>query len=104
MDTRFKRPARPRTKRFEVIKIKEFRNPEMKREYEGKVEREIEAITTKEMNINELWKTIKSIMIRTAKEVCGKTIVNTRKKRTHWWAEEVKEKIRNKKTAWKKYI
>ena len=37
MDTRFKRPARPRTKRLEVTKIKEFQNPEIQREYEGKL-------------------------------------------------------------------
>lgn len=93
MDTRFRRPTKPKTKRFEAIKIREFKNEEKKKEYSGKVQEKLQAKTLDNMTVNNMWNTLKSILIETAEEVCGKMIVNTRKKRTNWWTEEVKEKV-----------
>lgn len=107
IDTRFKKPPRPKTKRFEVIRLKELLKEEKRIQY-AKLVKERMQVRRKDSKeeINEMWNELKSVILKSAEEVCGKAVVNTSKtrKRTRWWNEEVKEKVKDKKVAWKRYI
>ena len=56
------------------------------------------------VNLEQSWNQLKDIILKTAEEVCGRNIVSTKFKRTEWWSDNAKEKVKEKKIAWKKYV
>ena len=55
-------------------------------------------------SVDEKWKNIKSIVLKCAENVCGKTKVCRReKKETWWWNESVQDKLKMKKKAFKEW-
>ena len=55
-------------------------------------------------DIETLWTKYKETLKQTADEVCGRKRIGGSRKRTAWWNDEVKYKIKQKKIAWKKYL
>jgi hypothetical protein len=37
-----------------------------------------------------------------AEQTCGNKFVNTKRKKTRWWSETVREAVKRKKEAWEK--
>ena len=56
-------------------------------------------------SVNEKWNNIKCTLMKAAEEVCGKTKGGRmgERKETWWWNEEVQEKIKAKKAAFKEW-
>ena len=71
-----------------------------KEKMEAWVNTAIDASTT----TDELWKTLKDIVLSTAREICGTNIVGGYKKRTSWWNVSIKEQAKIKKHRWKEYL
>lgn len=53
-----------------------------------------------------MMETLKKTMLQAAEGTCGRTKVrqNTEQKRTKWWNEEVKNKVKEQKVVWKKFL
>ncbi|GJQ81689.1 hypothetical protein Trydic_g8565 [Trypoxylus dichotomus] len=80
-------------------------NPGVAEEYKEKVAERIENTnTTKETaTIEEVWNTLKTILLTAAKETCEVRRKGI-KKHTAWWTEEIIEPIKMKKKVWKPYL
>ena len=54
--------------------------------------------------MEKLWIEYKETVIQGAEETCGHKTICGPSKRTAWWNDEVKQKVKEKKVAWKKYL
>ena len=50
------------------------------------------------------WLLYKEALTSSMEEVCGRKLIKGNGKRTAWWNENVKAKIKEKKDAWRKYL
>ena len=57
-----------------------------------------------EEDIEEIWSAYKGVLRDSASIVCGSKCIGGQYNRTAWWNNEVKQKIKDKKEAWKKYL
>ena len=92
----------------EVIKVYRLRNKEIAEIYREKTEKELaeaRGINSK-TDIENQWKAIRDVMIRVAKQTCGKIMVGGEgtKKQTKWWSAEIKAEVKLKKQEWKTYL
>ena len=71
--------------------------------YQNSIKAKLEQQTATE-SLEHLWLKYKNALNESANEVCGRKIIGGNKKRTAWWSEEVKRKVKEKKDAWKKYL
>ena len=53
--------------------------------------------------INDEWYKLRDIIKEAATEVCGRIDTGTTRKQTHWWNEEIKMNVMEKKRLWKIY-
>ena len=60
--------------------------------------------TESSLDMESLWKEYKEILTKSATEICGKKVIGSCKKKTAWWNDDVKQKVTEKKVAWKKYL
>ncbi|XP_022191946.2 craniofacial development protein 2-like [Nilaparvata lugens] len=109
MDTQIRPPKKYKSVKYEKIKIMELKKAENRREYQRLITEELlrkeeEIDGSSEENIEKRWCLLKKSLLRVAEEVCGKTVVGEHVKRTKWWNDLVKEKVRLKKEAWKKFL
>ncbi|KDQ95960.1 hypothetical protein L798_05999 [Zootermopsis nevadensis] len=109
-DKCFRKTSRKcRGKRYEKIGTENLRKTNKQEEYKNKMIEKMNELTKEELEDREEWKLekrwekIKCSILQVAEEVCGKKKINTGTKRTRWWTEEVKECVKRKKQAWKKY-
>lgn len=104
--TKFRKIKKETVKRYRRIKTEELQNEECAKVYTEILSGRIEEWENRvdERNLHENWNSLKEIILMTAKEVCTEKIVNTSRKRTAWWSETVKEKVKEKKDAYKKFI
>lgn len=56
------------------------------------------------MSLDDLWEKFKSALFNAAKEACGCIMKTNRKKQTHWWNDEIKSEVKEKKKLWKQYF
>lgn len=92
-------------RKYERIKLEKLRNEEIRQQYAARV---TEALNKWEEQANitkmeDRWAILKQTLIEESEKICGKSKVDTNRKRTRWWSEEVKSVVREKKLAWKKY-
>ena len=72
------------------------------KEFKEKVDKKYRAQT--ETGLNEKWTQIKELLLETAEEICGTSKGGKRiEKETWWWSEDVQEKIKEKKVAFKNW-
>ena len=91
---------REKCKTFEKINWNKLKDMEIREKYKKKLD---EVLRTQEMSQVNKWTTFKNTILKTAEEICGKKKISPRNKRTKWWNESVKDKIKRKKDAWKEY-
>ena len=54
--------------------------------------------------MNEKWKTIQTVLLKVAEEVCGKTKGGKHQEReTWWWGNAVQDMIKRKRNAYKEW-
>ena len=94
------KPRRPIVK--ERIKTWVLRKEGKKVEYQNKAR---DDYARQDGSVNEKWNNIKCTLMQAAEEVCGKTKGGRmgERKETWWWNEEVQEKIKAKKAAFKEW-
>lgn len=100
VDTRFRNIKRQRNKKYQQIKISELTKDDKRQEYERLVTQKLEQFKEEE-DLNVMWTKFKDTLLESATRICGRITVNTKRKSTPWWNNEVKEKVREKKEAWK---
>ena len=52
-------------------------------------------------NVENRWEKLKLSKLKVARKVCGITRLNSSKKQTSWWNDQIKKQIRSKKERWK---
>ena len=97
-DIQMKEMTRPRRRRGEKkIKIWKLKDPNMKAHFQDKLN---EKLSGQEGG----WKELREAHMDAAKEVCGETSgFRKRERQTWWWREEVRQAIKEKKAAFKKW-
>ena len=106
-DTRIRNnKKRGKNKEYERLKIEELREPNNRKKYEETIGERLRCMQEfqEEDNIDEMWRKIKETIMKAAEEICGKKRVNTGKKSTKWWNEELKQIVKEKKDSWKKFL
>ena len=87
------------------LRIEKFREDNTQSNYQNTIKKYLELnINTNNEDLESIWKKYKEIITKSAKEVCGTKVIGGPNKRTAWWNESVKAKIKEKKDAWKKYL
>lgn len=106
-DTRIRNNIKRRKRKiYERVKIEELREPGNRKRYQEIIGERLRGMQEfrEEDNIDEMWREIKEIIMKTAEEICGKRRINTGMKRTKWWNEETKQVVKEKKDSWKKFL
>ena len=106
-DTRIRNnKKRGKNKEYERLKIEELREPNNRKKYEETIGERLRCMQEfqEEDNIDEMWRKIKETIMKAAEEICGKKRVNTGKKSTKWWNEELKQIVKEKKDSRKKFF
>ncbi|XP_039291025.1 craniofacial development protein 2-like [Nilaparvata lugens] len=106
-DTGFRERKVCRQKAYRRIKHEELRLAENREKYKVELSNRIENLQNAEdmqNNVDFIWSELKEVIMGAAEEVCGQKVVGRFKRRTRWWSEEVKMKVREKKKAYKKFI
>ena len=89
------------------LKLEELKNANIKTLFQNSIKSKLEEWQTHNEcsdDIEVLWSKYKEIINCSANEVCGRKIIGGSNKRTAWWNDAVKLKVKEKKEAWKKYL
>ena len=87
------------------LKVEKFKDSDTKMTYQNQIRTKLERDELSQAeDIESLWTKYKETLKQTANEVCGRKRIGGLRKRTAWWNDEVKNKIKQKKTAWKKFL
>src|SRR3978361_2225696 len=54
--------------------------------------------------LEDLWKDIRDTVIKVAKKTCGSANIDSTRKQTKWWNEEIRREIKLKKQKWRIYL
>ena len=83
-------------KRTTRPKIEELTKPKVKQMYQSRIKRFITEKQIDESNstIEIYWQLYKEALTSSMDEVCGRKLIKGNGKRTAWWNEKVKEKIK----------
>jgi hypothetical protein len=107
MDIKFSVPKTRKSKTYVRVKVEELRKPDMRDVFSRRMEEEL-TWQSEEMEgkgIEEIWNTLKTTILSISKQVCGSRRIKERgNKRTKWWSEDVKARVRDKKEAWQRYL
>lgn len=93
-------------KEYSKIAIQELKKKEKNERYEKVTNEEFQRRESEreDWTLEERWGAFKEIVISSAERVCGRRKYNNNIKRTKWWTEEIRKLVKEKKTAWKKYL
>jgi hypothetical protein len=89
---------------YETIKSYKLRENNIAKKYKELIKCKVEKQNTTNKGVEELWRTLKEIIIESAREACGTIKVSNKLKQTAWWNEEIKHETKIKKEKWKKYL
>lgn len=92
-----------KSKPFTKLKVRSLEDPEKRKEYEERITKKLQTINQENTTIDQKWEIFKTAILESAEEVCGRVKIGQRKKRTPWWNETVRQVVKEKKQAWKKY-
>lgn len=86
------------------IKTHKLKDIEIREEYQKNITKEINKTKTIDTtNIETVWEEFKNIIEEAAKKTCGVTRIDHTKKKTHWWNDEIKKEVKEKKQRWLHY-
>uniref|UniRef100_A0A8D8XC74 Uncharacterized protein n=1 Tax=Cacopsylla melanoneura TaxID=428564 RepID=A0A8D8XC74_9HEMI len=94
-------------KKSKTIQAYKLRDKETQKLYQEKVDENIDAHqenTRESEELEQMWTCFKNSILTAAETTCGLSVKGVKKKFTHWWTEEVKRIVKDKKIAWKKYL
>ena len=105
LDINFKKKVQ-KERQITKIKIEDLKDPIVKVAYQRIIKSKLKnSIQEQEIeNIESAWSVYKNTLIEAANEVCGQKRIGGKQKRTQWWNEKVKQKVKEKKEAWKRYL
>ena len=93
-------------KKVSRLKIEKLNKPDVKQLYQAMIKTclDEEQADFSKYTLEEKWKVYMHTLKNCAEEVCGRKQIKGNGKRTAWWNDNVKCKIKEKKEAWQKYI
>ena len=96
--------TRTEPKKFK-INIKDLKNKEAKEAYQKLIDKKLKKLmpATKE-DTESLWSVYKKVITDSANKICNWKVIGGQNKRTAWWNNVVKQKVKEKKDAWKQYL
>ena len=100
-DLRLKTPKpypKPFSPKLRYWKLKE---PTVQEEYERIFKSKVNAFNNVDASTEEIWNQIKTALLDTTNETCGKTKKRHHKRETWWWNDEVNSAIAEKRWCWK---
>ena len=100
------RDRKNKSKSKEVTKTYKLREEEIARNYREAVEIEMERIgrVGDSTSLENLWKDIRDTVINVARKKCGCVSMDSTRKQTKWWNEEIRREIKLKKQKWRMYL
>lgn len=97
-----KRPRQRETKRYKIL-IERLKDAKTNDQYQYKIKKKLLG-RTRTNEIEDLWSNYKEAILESANESCGKKAIGGTNRRTAWWNDQIKLKVKQKKEAWKKYL
>ena len=76
-----------------------LKEPTVQEEYERVFKSKVNAFNNVEASTEEIWNQLKTALLDTTNETCGKTKKRHHKRETWWWNDEVNSAIAEKKTV-----
>lgn len=90
---------------FETIRTYRLKEEKVATKYEKQINKQLkQKEDIEQKDVQQLWIEMKNIMLQAARSACGINRNNSKKKQTAWWTNEIKEQVKEKKIAWKKYL
>ena len=83
----------------EIVKVREYEKQEIRDTYRSLIE--VEWFNVKDarlLNVEDEWEKCKSIVLRSAGELCGYKRIGRRGKKSEWWNDEMRELVKDKRT------
>ena len=78
-----------------------LKEPTVQEEYERVFKSKVNAFNNVEASTEEIWNQLKTALLDTTNETCGKTKKRHHKRETWWWNDEVNSAIAEKRRCWK---
>lgn len=104
LSLKFKTQTHKEPKKFK-LKVEELRNRETKETYQGLINNKLlRLLPITNEDIESIWTIYKRVITDSANEVCERKVIGGQNKRTAWWNNVVKQKVKEKKDAWKQYL
>ena len=100
-ELRLKTP-KPHPKPFSPkLRYWRLKEPTVQEEYERVFKSKVNAFNNVEASTEEIWNQLKTALLDTTNETCGKTKKRHHKRETWWWNDEVNSAIAEKRRCWK---
>ena len=100
-ELRLKTP-KPHPKPFSPkLRYWRLKEPTVQEEYERVFKSKVNAFNNVEASTEEIWNQLKTALLDTTNETCGKTKKQPHKRETWWWNDEVNSAIAEKRRCWK---
>ena len=100
-ELRLKTP-KPHPKPFSPkLRYWKLKEPTVQEEYERVFKSKVNAFNNVEASTEEIWNQLKTALLDTTNETCGKTKKRHHKRETWWWNDEVNLAIAEKRRCWK---
>lgn len=83
-----------------------LKNKDIEKKYQNETNKEFDKLEKEKADwaLEGRWIAFKETLLTATEKICGKIKYNNNIKRTNWWNNEIKIAVKEKKTAWKKYI
>lgn len=93
-------------RKYSKLAINKLKNAERREKYQKDIDEELQSKENRQVTwtIEERWTTFKETLKKAAEKTCGTRKHNKHTKMTSWWTEEIRKMVKEKKTAWKRYI
>ena len=100
-ELRLKTP-KPHPKPFSPkLRYWKLKEPTVQEEYNRVFKSKVNAFNIVEASTEEIWNQLKTALLDTTNETCGKTKKRHHKTETWWWNDEVNSAIAEKRRCWK---
>ena len=94
--------SKPHPKPFSPkLRYWRLKEPTVQEEYEQVFKSKVNAFNNVEASTEEIWNQLKTALLDTTNETCGKTKKRHHKRETWWWNNEVNSAIAEKRRCWK---
>ncbi|XP_072403197.1 uncharacterized protein [Diabrotica undecimpunctata] len=99
-----KRDITPRNLTNAVIRSYKLADNKIAQKYKSYVNNSLQKHLKQNYGLEETWQKLKESLLDGGKQNCGIAKINKNRQCTNWWSNEIKEEVKSKKLAWKKYL